>query len=127
MNALLLVAHGSRSPESNDEIVKLTSSLRALIERAPDRSFEIVQYAFLELVEPDIDAGISALVEQGADKVTLLPYFLAKGNHVNRDIPEIISAAQSRFPDLRIDLIPHIGYADNMCKLLVEHLQINTG
>ena len=124
MKALLLVAHGSRSQESNDEILTLTSSLRAQVTRVPDQEFDIVNCAFLELVEPDIDAGINTLVKQGVDKITLLPYFLAKGNHVNRDIPEIIVAAQSRFPGVTIDLIPHIGEAANMCKLLIEHLQV---
>ena len=124
MNALLLVAHGSRSQESNDEILTLTSSLRAQVTRVPDQEFDIVNCAFLELVEPDIDAGINTLVKQGVDKITLLPYFLAKGNHVNRDIPEIIVAAQSRFPGVTIDLIPHIGEAANMCNLLIEHLKV---
>jgi sirohydrochlorin ferrochelatase len=124
MKALLLVAHGSRSPESNNEIISLTRSLRAHIAHAAEQKFEIVKCAFLELAEPDIDAGISSLVEQGVDNITLLPYFLARGKHVNRDIPEIIAAAQSRFPGVTVDLIPHIGEAANMCKLLDEHLQV---
>jgi len=123
MNALLLVAHGSRSAESNSEIVALTNSLSAYIETASDRDFDIVKCAFLELTEPDIDTAITELVNQGADSITLLPYFLAKGSHVNKDIPETISAAQSKIPGVTIEIIPHIGGAANICDLLIAHLQ----
>ena len=126
MNALLLVAHGSRSLESNDEISSLTRSLRIQIESSPEPIFDIVHWAFLELAEPDIDTGIDSLVEKGADQITLLPYFLAKGNHVNKDIPEIIVKAQSRLPGVTINLISHIGESMNMCRLLIEHLQVNS-
>ncbi len=122
MKALLLVAHGSRNPGSNDEIHALTGALRRLAENASQRRFEIIDCAFLELAEPDIESAIGDLVRQGATEITVLPYFLAKGNHIIRDVPGKILNAQRQFPDLVVKTVPHIGEAANMLNLLLEHV-----
>lgn len=120
MKALLLIAHGSHNQISNDEIFQLAESLKYL-----ELDFDLVNCAFLELVQPDIASRISYLADEGATEITVLPYFLAQGNHIVRDIPEIISKSRKQFPDTPINTLPHIGKATNMLNLLVEH--INTG
>ena len=44
----------------------------------------------LEIVEPDIPAGIAACVAAGATEVVVHPYFLGPGRHTTSDIPEIV-------------------------------------
>src|SRR5699024_2029589 len=80
-NALLLIAHGSRRTQSNDEIRALA---RQVGERA-GTAFERVDCAFLELAEPSIGGGIARLAEAGAQHVLVLPYFLSDGRHVHED------------------------------------------
>jgi len=58
LKALLLVAHGSRRRESNEEIAILTQRVR---ECAGGR-FDLVTCAFLELAEPSIPDGIDNAV-----------------------------------------------------------------
>jgi sirohydrochlorin ferrochelatase len=50
MDALLLIAHGSRREASNDEVRELT---RELVQKSK-RKFSIVECAFLELAIPGI-------------------------------------------------------------------------
>ena len=54
MKILLVVAHGSRREESNDEVRDLTACLR---EQSGD-AYAQVECAFLELAEPSIPDGI---------------------------------------------------------------------
>lgn len=118
MNALLIIAHGSRNTESVQEIQDLTGRLK----NAAD-DFDLVECAFLEMAEPDIPAGLSGLIEKGAKEIVILPYFLAKGNHVIRDVPGEISSVQSRYPDIEIRLLPHIGESADMENLIIDHIR----
>jgi len=54
VNALLLVAHGSRRQQSNDEVTLLADKLR---ESCHD-DYAIVHSGFLELASPSIAEGI---------------------------------------------------------------------
>lgn len=80
--ALLLIAHGSRQPEANADLVALAAELR---EVGP---CPIVEPAFLELAQPSIEDAGRKCVEQGAHRVVLVPYFLSAGVHVQRDLRE---------------------------------------
>ena len=116
MKSLLLVAHGSRRAESNEEIRQLTSRVAAMA--AED--FELIDCAFLELAEPLIPDGIQHLVQQGATSVLVLPYFLAKGAHVASDIPEQVDQAKANNPDIAITTSQYFGASEAVPELLVK-------
>lgn len=118
MNALLLIAHGSRNTDSIREIQNLTSSLNHTAD-----DFDIVECAFLEMAAPDILTGLTELIHRGSKEITILPYFLARGNHVIRDVPAEISEVQSRHPDIKIRLLSHIGKSTGMESLIMEHVK----
>jgi sirohydrochlorin ferrochelatase len=116
MRSLLLVAHGSRRTESNDEVRGLAGGLRT---RAGGR-FGIVECAFLELAEPSIPEGIEACIAAGAGTVVVVPYFLSSGRHVAEDIPELVAAKRRQHPKVHIELAPHLGAAANIGQLLLD-------
>jgi sirohydrochlorin ferrochelatase len=101
--ALLLIAHGSRQAEANDDLHDLADRLRST-----DR-YAIVQPAFLELAEPTIDEAGRHCVEQGALRVILLPYFLSAGVHVRRDLHEHRNRLASVFPAVAFALAEPLG------------------
>lgn len=116
MNALLLIAHGSRRNASNNDVRLLAERIRELA----GNEFDMVVVAFLELADPDIGAGVDSCVEQGATDIAVLPYFLAPGRHVNEDIPEELEYAQARHPGVRIKLRRHIGAVDSMPSMVLH-------
>lgn len=116
MAALLLVAHGSRRAASNNEVRHLTDKLR---EVASDR-FEQIECAFLELAEPLIPDGITCCINQGADEVVVLPYFLSAGRHVSEDIPGIVAETQARYPNIPIRIAPYLGESSDIVHTLLE-------
>lgn len=116
MKSLLLVAHGSRREASNEEVRELA---RRLASRAQP-AFSDVSAAFLELAEPSIPDGIVRAVDNGADQVVVLPYFLSAGRHVVTDIPEEVQKAQSARPDADIRTVSYLGSAEAVLDVLLE-------
>ena len=120
MRALLIVAHGSRRAESNDEVRALTEQLRPQAES----EFDYVTCAFLELADPLIPAGLEQCLQAGAKEVVLLPYFLSAGRHVTQDIPNIVAEFTASQPSLEVQIAPHLGTAPNLPTALFQ-LAIN--
>jgi sirohydrochlorin ferrochelatase len=101
--ALLLIAHGSREPDANADLHHLAEALRRQGEYA------WVEAAFLELAEPDPDAGAARCLALGAQRVILLPYFLSAGVHVTRDLSAIRDRLTERHPHVEIQLAEPLG------------------
>ena len=51
IKALLLIAHGSRNKEANEDLVHLAK-------RLVSRELQIVEPSYLELAEPEIETGL---------------------------------------------------------------------
>jgi len=115
MNALLLVAHGSRRAQSNDEVTALAEKLSGRC----SETYEIVHSAFLELADPLIPEGIRKCVEDGAGTVVVLPYFLNSGRHVTEDIPNIVNRTRNSYPGVEIRIASHLGASELMTDLLI--------
>lgn len=116
MRALLVVAHGSRRAESNDEVRRLTDELRA----AAGDEYKQVECAFLELAQPSIPEGIDCCVAEGANEVVILPYFLSAGRHVAKDIPEIVATSRAQHPAVNLHIAPYLGQAASLVASLLE-------
>jgi sirohydrochlorin ferrochelatase len=79
-----------------------------------------VHAGFLELATPSIPEGIENCINDGATRVTILPYFLNSGRHVVEDVPDFVVSAKNRHPNIDIIIAPHLGASPLMVELLVE-------
>ena len=118
MKALLIVAHGSRSKGSNDEVCRVAER----IGKDPGPAFDLVAYAFLELASPKVDAAIAKLAEKGAVEIKVFPYFLGGGTHVVNDVPYIIEAVRETYPKIHFEILPHLGALDGISALILKHV-----
>jgi sirohydrochlorin ferrochelatase len=116
--SLLLVAHGSRREQSNNEVRQVTAMLK---DRVGDR-FVAVECAFLELAEPSIPDGIECCVRQGGEVVEVIPYFLSAGRHVAEDIPEQVDIKRREYPDIDIRITRYLGAAEAIPEVLLSLL-----
>ena len=116
MKALLLVAHGSRRKQSNDEVVLLADKLR----NNCSQQYKVVNSAFLELAEVLIPDGIKQCVDEGASSIVILPYFLNSGRHVVEDIPNIVNDCKVNYPEITISIASHLGASGLMMELLID-------
>jgi sirohydrochlorin ferrochelatase len=116
MKALLLVAHGSRRKQSNDEVVLLAEKLK----KNCSEQYNIIHAGFLELAETLIPDGIKKCVDDGATSIIVLPYFLNSGRHVVEDIPNIVEETRPDYPDIDIKIAQHLGASELMMDLLIS-------
>ena len=78
---VILISHGSKLNSGNDGLFKVADMLRAM------NRWDIVEAAFLQLAKPGFDEVVRKTVENGADRIVVVPLLLFKGNHVFKDIP----------------------------------------
>jgi sirohydrochlorin ferrochelatase len=114
--ALIIVAHGSRKASSNQEVMALGDNVASLL----GEHYTYVTTAFLEFATPSLEESILSCLEKGASEVVILPYFLASGNHVTRDIPEVVEKIQASHPKVKMVLKEHIGSASGMVSLISD-------
>jgi sirohydrochlorin ferrochelatase len=103
MTAVLLIAHGSRRPEANADLVHVAGEL------ARTGSYGLIQVSYLELAEPTIADGAAICVAGGATAVVMLPYFLSPGVHVLEDLTAIRTELCERYPNVRFLLAEPLG------------------
>jgi sirohydrochlorin ferrochelatase len=101
--ALQLIAHGSRHAEANADLFFVAEKLRLR------GHFDVVEASFLELAEPSIEAAGALCVDQGVERVILLPYFLSAGTHVQRDLTAARDRLAARNPDVEFRLAEPLG------------------
>ncbi|MFM7062652.1 MAG: sirohydrochlorin chelatase [Actinomycetes bacterium] len=111
--AWILIAHGSRRPESATEHA-------ALCDAVSEAAGTPVAPAYLELAEPSIPTAVDRAVADGATRVVLLPYFLHPGNHVREDLPRIAQECRDAHPGVDIGLRTHVGADPRLVGLLAS-------
>lgn len=116
-SAALLIAHGSRRPEANRDLVDLAFAIRGRTH------YPIVEVAYLEVVEPTIPQGARRCVEQGATRVSLLPYFLSAGAHVVEDLERIRTDLALEFPVVRFVLCRPLSLHPLLIEIVVDRLK----
>jgi len=95
---ILVVGHGSRRKEANDDVREVAQKI------AERGGFELVEPAFLEIEQPDVAAGFKRLIERGACRVTVHPYFLSPGRHTRGDLPRQVGDVAANFPGVRYEI-----------------------
>ncbi|OEF96033.1 sirohydrochlorin chelatase [Desulfuribacillus alkaliarsenatis] len=115
---VILLGHGSRNVDSINEQKELYKLIAAAM---PD--YEI-RNAFLQLCSPKFENILNEVIEANYNSIIVVPIFLFAGNHVQSDIPEIITDFKEKHPNIEIVLTKHIG-ADNKLVELVQQRILN--
>ncbi|GHT23984.1 hypothetical protein FACS189419_08590 [Planctomycetales bacterium] len=94
---LLILTHGSPSPNWQASIAKLAEKVSALNETK--KTFHAVTAANMEFAKPDTADGIAALEKAGCDRIIVVPAFICPTSHTHFDVPAalgIYSSTQTR-------------------------------
>jgi sirohydrochlorin cobaltochelatase len=78
---MLLVGHGSTMPYNQDLVEKTAAFIKA---RNADY---IVKCGFMNMNTPTIRDSLDAFRQEPIDALVVVPLFLAKGVHIEKDIP----------------------------------------
>ncbi len=111
-DSLLLIGHGSSDRRARDAFLYTVKSLKS--------HFKHVNYCFLELELPNIEEGIKNCLVSNPESIFVIPYFLHKGIHIQKDILIDIDKASKKFNFTNLYISEHIGVDSLILDLVVS-------
>jgi len=113
--AVMILAHGTKEPEASEPVFLYAKAL------AEKTGMQVVG-CLREFIEPSIPTVTKELVEQGVNRVIVIPFFLFNSGHVTRDINKDLAAEKKRYPDVHFDVGQPIGHDPALVEVLSKRL-----
>lgn len=117
MEGIIILGHGSRKRDANEDVKIISEMVEKKVPQA------LVKAAFMGNGEPSLEQGIDELVKIGANKVTIAPLFLFGGNHVKRDIPEVIAGQKEKYPDVEFIYTSYLGPDPRIAEIVLDRIK----
>jgi len=112
--ALVLFAHGARDPEWAAPMRRVQAAIQL---RSPE---QMVELAFLEFMAPTLPECIAQLIGAGAEKLVILPMFIARGGHLKRELPEMLDALRLSYPGVEFSLQGAVGENEAVIQAMAD-------
>ena len=114
---IVLVDHGSKVDESNALLEEIAA---VFLQRC---RWTIVEPAHMELAEPSVQTAFTRCVEQGAERVIVMPYFLGPGRHSRQDIPRLAEAAAEAHDGVDHVVTAPLGLHDLLLEVVDQRIE----
>ena len=105
VDALLVLAHGSRRPGGNYAVERLARELQA----------EMAFWA----VPPSLEHQVVQMIQLGHQRLAILPYFLFPGG-ITDAITRLTEDLAERFPKVNMRLLPPLGATREIASLITD-------
>lgn len=118
---VLLLGHGSRRNVANDGLLKLAELLQENLGMR-------VLPAFFQFGRPSLAEGVARFVEDGVDRIIIVPAFLFPGVHIEKDIPEEIDGLKAVYGEkVQLIVAPCLGPDPRIAEILGERVRAAAG
>lgn len=118
---VIILVHGSRGERGAAEISQAFHRLSRGVSAFITPNVEIIGAA-LQFNQPDLEQAAAALVQKGAGRIIVVPYFLFPGRHITEDIPETIAGLERRHPRTRFLVTGNLGLEESFIDVLATRL-----
>ena len=112
--ALLIIDRGSREADVRDELQDICSIAKR------KGKYHYADYCFLEVLPPFIEEGIKKCVENGADFITVMPYFLYPGMKLKDSVKK--SAKIGKIRNLKLVIAKPLSYHSMMTEVVIDRI-----
>lgn len=113
---VLLLGHGSRREAANRGLEKLAGLVRAGLRMQ-------VQPAFFQFGKPSLPEMTARFVQDGVDKIIVVPAFLFPGIHLEHDLPNAIKQIELDYGGkLQFVLTSGLGPDPRLAEILIERV-----
>ncbi len=112
---MILFGHGARDPRWAEPFERLRTQVASRRSDAP------TMLAYLELMQPDLDAAVDHLVADGCGRVTIVPIFFGVGSHLRRDLPALVDALRARHPAIPIAVADAAGEDEGVLAAVADY------
>ena len=103
MKAIILFGHGARDSRWREPFDRLATLWRSQHSATP------VELAFLEMMEPSLEAAVASLASKGATVIIVVPIFFGQGGHLRNDFPVLLEGCRKQFPNIQLSATPAVG------------------
>jgi Zn-finger protein len=114
---IVILGHGSKLQKTKNTIDKTIKIIKS--------KFELTNIlpAYLQLCQPSLDESIKNLVIKGCQRIIISPFFLFEGNHVTRDIPEVIKQEVNRYPKVNFIYTKNLGHDARITEVVLDRIR----
>jgi sirohydrochlorin ferrochelatase len=112
--ALLIVDRGSRDPDVRLELKAICSIAKR------KARYDYTNYCFLEIMPPFIEEGVRKCVDNGADFITIMPYFLYPGMKLKDSVKQ--SAKIGQIKNLKMAITKPLCYNTIITDVVVDRI-----
>ena len=112
--ALLIVDRGSREPDVRLELQDICSIAKHKV------GYDYTSYCFLEVVQPFIEEGIKNCLDNGADFITIMPYFLYPGMKLKDTVKQSASIGQRN--KLKMIITKPLSYHSILTEVVIDRI-----
>ena len=117
----LIVDHGSRRSQSNEQLLQMRDYVQAMHPEIPCLA------AHMEIAPPSIDEQVDQLIKDGVNHIHVLCYFLSNGRHISEDIPRLVKEALAKHPSCGYDIASALGPDQALADLLLRRSPFTDG
>ncbi|OPJ55972.1 sirohydrochlorin chelatase [Alkalithermobacter paradoxus] len=117
MKGLIILAHGSKINEVKEVLLRIIDEVKSKV------SYDLVEGAYLQFIDPSLEACIHRLYKKGCTDITIFPLFLFNGSHIRNCIPNEIDSIQRKYIGLKIRFLESIGYDPNLIEIIIRRVQ----
>lgn len=114
---VIILGHGSRLKEANGTIRRAADEIKAI------SGLSVVEPAYLQLCRPDLQTTIRKIAKRGCARIIIVPFFLFRGNHVKRDIPDVIRREAGKHTRLKLIYARNIGEDPRIHDIVMDCIQ----
>jgi sirohydrochlorin ferrochelatase len=112
--ALLIIDRGSREPDVRLELQDICSIAKHKI------GYDYTSYCFLEVVQPFIEEGVKNCLDNGADFITIMPYFLYPGMKLKDTVKQSASIGQRK--NLKMIITKPLSYHSILTDVVIDRI-----
>jgi hypothetical protein len=110
---IVIFAHGSSVASANEAVEKVAG------QAAEVGGFSLYETAFLDAL-PNLRTAAEKLMERGAGRILIVPYFLTLGIHLKRDLPALVRELEVEHPGIEMRIAPPLDGHPGLSRILAE-------
>ena len=114
MKAIILFGHGARDTRWREPFDRLAALWKV------QHSAVLVELAFLEMMQPSLEAAVTTLSSAGASEIVVVPVFFGQGGHLRNDFPVLLDACQKKFPQVALCATLAVGEDEAVLQAIVD-------
>jgi sirohydrochlorin ferrochelatase len=114
--AIILLGHGSRVKGAGKPMEEVARLVRMRY------GFNVVETCYMSRLGPHYPEVFQTVVESGAKKVVVIPYFLHGGVHILLDIPEMMQKEAAKCPGVEVVLGNNLGFDELLADLVNKRI-----